>query len=150
MMPNKCRMAGQAVTGGTGLMRTKTVGIRRLWAAYLALCAVMFVVGVYPYLTMNALPHPLLASQVAVDLFVMYGLFGFVVRRPIRSFALRVAFIVAVAILYVRALVVLVLVVPVTFPWRGDAESFTSLILLLGVPLQLLTAFALWRYGTTS
>src|SRR5262245_17378601 len=119
-------------------------------AAYLVLCAVLFVVGIYPYLTFSGPPHPFQMVQVAVDLLVMYGLFGFVVQKPIRYIALRALFIMVVAILCVRAVVVLYLVGPILLPWRGDRESFVSLLVLLGVPLQLLTAFALWQYASGS
>jgi hypothetical protein len=130
-----------------GSMRTKTVGIRRLWAAYLALYAVLFVVGAYSYLTMSELPLSFLVSKMAVELFMIYGLFGFVVRRPIRSVTLRVAFIIAAAILCGRAVLVLYVASPIFFPWHSDAGSFFSLTLT--VLLQLLAAFALGRYATT-
>jgi hypothetical protein len=134
-------------------MGTKTVRIRRLWAAYLAVYAVLVGVGVYPYLTnprltMGGPPRPFQVMQTAVDILVMYGLFGLVVRRSIRQVALRVALIIVAAFLCVRVVVVLYVLgpfVPTIFPWRGDAESFISITLLLGVPLQLPAAFALWQ-----
>jgi hypothetical protein len=131
-------------------MAANTARVRRFWAAYLALCAAFFIVGVYPYLTVSGPPHPFQMVQVAVDLLAMYGLFGFVVRKPIRHIALRAFFIIVAAVLCVRAVVVLYVVGPILLPWRADIESFISLTLLLGVPLQLLTAFALWRYATDS
>jgi hypothetical protein len=129
-------------------MPANTARIRKFWAAYLVLCAAFFVVGIYPYLTFSGPPHPFQMAQVAVDLLVMYGLFGFVVQKPIRYIALRALFIIVVAVLCVRAVVVLYLVGPMLLPWHGDTESFVSLTLLLGVPLQLLAAFALWQYAS--
>ena len=131
-------------------MDTKPVRIRRLWAAYLALLAVLFVVGVYPYFIVSGqlFSHPFQVMQTAVDLLVLYGFFGFVVRRPIRQVALRLAFIIVGAFLCVRVVVVLYNVGPIVFPWHGDAESFVSL--LLGAPLVLLpAALALWQYATS-
>ena len=144
------RTLDQAITDGTGSMDTKPPRVRWLWAAYLALLAVLFVGGVYPYFTMSGPPRPFLVFQTAVDLLVMYGLFGFVVRRPIRQVALRLAFIIVGAFLCVRVVVVLYNVGPIVFPWHGDAESFVSLTLLLGAPLVLLpAALALWQYATS-
>jgi hypothetical protein len=122
--------------------------MRRFWAAYLALCAVLFIVGVYPYLTFDGPPHPFQMAQVAVDLIAMYGLFGFVVQKPIRHTVLRALFIAVVAVYCVRAVVVLFVVGPILLPWRGDMESFISLMLLLGVLFQLLGAYALWQYAS--
>src|SRR5262249_42869914 len=144
------RRLDQAFTDGTRSMDTKPLRVRWLWAAYLALLAVMSIVGVYPYVTISGPPHPFQVIQVAVDLLVLYGLFGFVVRRPIRRVAFRVVFVIVAAFLCVRSVVVLSLVGPIVFPWYGDVESFVSLTLLLGVPLQLLNAFALGQYATKS
>jgi len=130
-------------------MQANIVGIRGFWAAYLALYAALFIAGVYPYL-LSGPPHPFQVFQTAVDLSVMYGLFGFVVRKPIRHVALRVFFIIVAAVLCVRAVVVLYFVGPILLPWRGDTESFISLTLLLSVPLLLLGASALWQYATKS
>src|SRR5262245_40668389 len=129
-------------------MPAKTARIRGFWAAYLALYVTLFLVGVYPYLTLSGPPHPFRMVQVAVDLLAMYGLFGFVVQKPLRHIALRALVIVVVAVLCVRAIVVLHVVGPILLPWRGDTESFVSLTLLLGAPLQLLAAFALWQYAS--
>jgi len=120
-----------------------TVRIRRLWAAYLAVYAVFFVLGAYfsltdPRLTIDAPARPFQVIPMAVDLLVMYGLFGFVTRRPIRQVALRVAFIVVAAFLCVRVAVVLYAFGPF------------SMTFLLGTPLQLPAAFALWVYATKS
>jgi hypothetical protein len=131
-------------------MQANFVGIRGFWAAYLALYAALFIAGVYPYLSLSGPPNPFQIFQTAVDLSVMYGLFGFVMRKPIRHVALRVFFIIVVAVLCVRAVVVLYFVGPILLPWRGDTESFISLTLLLSVPLLLLAAFALWQYATKS
>ena len=149
----KARTLDQAITDGTGSMDTKPPRVRWVWAAYLALLAVLFVVGVYPYFIVSGqlFSHPFQVMQTAVDLLVLYGFFGFVVRRPIRSVALRVVFISVAAFLCVRAVVVLSVVGPIIFPWHGDTESFLSLTLLLsGAPLQLLNAFVLWQYATKS
>ena len=138
------------MTGGA--MDTKPVRIRWFWAAYLALLAVFFVWGIYPYLanprlTMGGGPRPFQVFQTVVDLLVMYGLFGFVLRRPIRQIALRVVFIIVAAFLCVRVGVIFY----IFDPWRGDAESFNSIALLLVAPLTLLpAAFALWQYATKS
>lgn len=131
-------------------MHTNVAEIRRFWAAYLALYAVLFVVGVYPYLTMGGWPHPFQVIHTAVDLLAMYGLFGFVVRKPKRHVVLRVLFVIVALVMCVRAVAVLYVVGPILLPWVGDRESFVSLILLLGVPFQLLGAFALWQYATKS
>ena len=147
------RTLDQAITDGTGSIDTKPPRVRWLWAAYLALLAVLFVVGVYPYFIVSGqlFSHPFQVMQTAVDLLVLYGFFGFVVRRPIRSVALRVVFLSVGAFLCVRAFVVLSLVGPIIFPWHGDTESFISLLLLIsGGPLQLLNAFVLWQYATKS
>ena len=138
------------MTGGA--MDSKPVRIRWFWAAYLALLAVFFVWGIYPYLanprlTMGGGPRPFQVFQTVVDLLVMYGLYGFVVRRPIRQIALRVVFIIVAAFLCVRVGVIFYIFDPL----RGDAESFNSIALLVVAPLTLLpAAFALWRYATTS
>src|SRR5262245_26742055 len=129
-------------------MPANTARIRGFWAAYLALYVTLFLVGVYPYLIVSRPLHPFGIVQVAVDLLAMYGLFAFVVQKPLRHIMLRVLFIIVVAVLCVRAVVVLYLVGPLLLPWRGDRESFVSLTLLLGVPLQLLAAFALWQYAS--
>ena len=131
-------------------MATGTDRVRGFWSAYLTLYVAFFIVGVYPYLTVTGPPHPFQMVQVAVDLLAMYGLFGFVVQKPIRHSALRTLFIIVAAVLCVRAVVVLYFVGPILLPWRADIESFVSLTLLLCVPLQLLAAFALWRYATNS
>src|SRR5262245_27055749 len=131
-------------------MAVNTARVRGFWAAYLALYAAFFIAGVYPYLAVTGPPHPFQLVQVAVDLLVMYGLFGFVLRKPIRHIALRAVFIIVAAVLCVRVVMVLYVVGPILLPWRGDIESFISLTLLLGVPLQLFAAFALWRYATDS
>jgi hypothetical protein len=131
-------------------MQAKLAGIRGFWAAYLALYAALFIGGLYPYLTVSGPPNPFQFIQTAVDLSVMYGLFCLVVRKPIQHVALRVFFIIVVAVLCMRAVVVFSLVGPILLPWRGDTESFVSLILLLGMSLQLLAAFALWKYATKS
>jgi hypothetical protein len=135
---------------GMASMPADTARIRGFWAAYLALYAALFIVGVYPYLTLWGPPHPFQMVQVAVDLLVMYGLFGFVLQKPIRHIALRALFIILVAVLWARAVVGLYIVGPLLFPWHGDTESFVSLTLLLGIPLQLLATFALWQYASGS
>jgi hypothetical protein len=81
---------------------------------------------------------------------MMYGFFGFIVQKPIRHIALRALFIILVAVLCARAVVVLYIVGPLLLPWHGDTESFVSLTSLLGMPLQLLAAFALWQYASVS
>jgi hypothetical protein len=113
----------------------------------------MFVVGVYPYFIVSGalFSHPFQIFQTAVDLLVLYGFFGFVVRRPFRWIPLRVVFICVAAFLCARAVVVLSLVGPIIFPWHGDSESIISLTLLLsGGLLQLLNGFVLWQYATKS
>jgi hypothetical protein len=134
--------------GGIASMPANTPRVRGFWAAYLALYAALFIMGVYPYLTLWGPPNPFQMAQTAVDLVVMYGLFGFVVQKPIRHIALRALFIIMVVVLCVRAVVVLYVVGPILFPWHGDKESFVSLTLLLGVPFQLLAVFALWQYAS--
>jgi hypothetical protein len=135
---------------GTDSVDIKPVRIRWYWGAYLGLLIVMFVVGVYPYFVVTGPPHAFRVAQTVVDLLVLYGLFGFVVRKPIRRRALRVVFIIVAALLCVRALVVLFVVGPILFPWIGDTESFVTLLILLGTPLLLLNAFVLWQYATKS
>jgi hypothetical protein len=79
-LPNNGGTLDHAVRDGRASMRTNTTGIRGFWAAYLAVYAAMFVLGVYPYFTKSGPPYPFQLIQTAVDLAVMYGLFGFVVR----------------------------------------------------------------------
>jgi len=131
-------------------MPANTARVRGFWAAYLALYAVLFIVGLYPHLTAGGPPYPFRLVPAAVDLLAMYGLFGFVLQKPIRHIVLRALLILVVAVLCARAVVVFYIAGPILLPWRGDTESFVSLTLLLGVPFQLLAAFALWQYASGS
>lgn len=124
--------------------------IRKPWAVLLGLQVVAFIAGVYPYLTLGGRIHPFQVLQIGIDLIILWGLFGYVTRRPVKSFALRLLYFTLVAIILCRVILVIYLVAPGLSPWLGLREQYVSLVLLLSIPLALLTAFALWRYASES
>lgn len=113
----------------------------------LAYCILAFVGGLYPYLTLTAAFHPLQLAQVVVDAVAIYGLAGFVLRRPVRLAGLRLLFRAIALVFVVRAVAVASLVSPNLFPWESTREQLVSLLLLATLPLMLLVAVALWRHS---
>ena len=124
--------------------------IRKPWAVILVWYVISFVVGIYPYLTLTSPIQPIQLIQLALDAAAIYGLFGYVVRKPIRSMALRLLYLALVLVFVVRIAVVLYFVTPNLHPWEGTREQFVSIFILSGVPFMLLAAVAMWRYATTS
>lgn len=122
-------------------------GIRKRWAVLLAYCILAFVGGLYPYLTLTAAFHPLQLAQVVVDAVAIFGLAGFVLRRPGRSAGLRLLFRAIALVFVVRAVAVASLVSPNLIPWESTREQLVSLFLLATLPLMLLVAVALWRHS---
>ena len=121
--------------------------IRKAWAVLLAYCILTFVGGLYPYLTLTAAVRPAQLAQVAVDAVAIYGLAGFVLRRPVRQIALRLLFRVIALVFVARAVVVARLVSPNLTPWGSTREQLVSLLLIATLPLALLVAVALWRHS---
>jgi|CXWL01.1.fsa_nt_gi hypothetical protein len=126
------------------------LGIRKLWAVFLAWNALSFLLFSLPYFAMEGGPRPFLIAQALVDLAALYALVGYVVHRPIRSLAFRIVILVLVLIFAIRATLTVFVVGPILLPWRGDSESFvTASLLFYGVPCQLLMALALFRDANT-
>ncbi len=131
---------------GTG----SPLGIRKLWAVFLAWNALSFLLFSDPHFSTVDGPRHFLIAQALVDLAALYALFGYVVHRPIRSLAFRILILVMVLIFGIRATLIIYSVGPILLPWRGDSESFVSAALLFyGVPCQLLMALALFRHANT-
>src|SRR5262245_21054065 len=149
-------------------IQANIVGIRRFWAAFLALYAASFidniiysVLNLSSLLSLSILPSPAeivkTAIHLAIHLSVIYGLFAFVVRKPIRHVALRVFFIIIVAVLCVQGALTLYFDGPTVLPWHTesrvlpwDSASWTFLVQLLDAPILFLAAFALGQYAVQS
>jgi hypothetical protein len=135
-------------------IQANIVGIRPFWAAFLAFYAALVIVTrIYPILSLSIPPSPDAIVKAAIHFSVMYGLFGFVVRKPIRHVALRVFFIIIAAILCATAALSLYVVWPSALtefrvaPWDS---AWLFLVMLLDAPVLFLAAFALGQYAIQS
>jgi len=131
-------------------MHISLANIRKPWAVLLAYCVVAFIVGLYPYFTIVRDIQPIQFIQAALDAAIIYGLYGYVFRKPIRNLALRLLYIVLVLVICTRAAAVIYFVGPNLSPWEGDREQYVSVFILLGIPIGLLAALGLWLYATKS
>jgi hypothetical protein len=123
--------------------------IRIPWAFLLGLNFVSFLLWGYSSISRNF--HPLELLLLLPDLIALSGLFGYVVRKPIRSQALRVTYLLLVPVLSLRAILVMFLAgkALVELPWAGHVEQYVSLVNLASTPLLAFTAIALWLYATS-
>jgi hypothetical protein len=125
-----------------GMMR-----IRKAWAVLLGIYVISFIAGIFPYLRIFDSVHLFQILQIALDLVILYGLWGYVTYRPIKFFALRLLYLALVLIIGLRVMVVGYLFLPDLWPWGGDREQYISALLVLSLPLALLAAYALWSYA---
>ncbi len=122
--------------------------VRKLWACLLFVNLVFFAVGLGPYLAMSKHIHPFQVGQILLDVVIIHGLYGYVVRRPISHQFLRLLYLVLVPVIGLRVVLVVYFVGPNLLPWVGASEQYVSWALVAPLPLAVLTAIALWRYAT--
>ncbi|MFT4099771.1 MAG: hypothetical protein QM674_01825 [Burkholderiaceae bacterium] len=125
------------------------LAVRKPAAVLLAIYALVVVAGIYPYLRFPGSIRPFQILQIAIDLLVVHGLYGYAARRRIRGIRWRVLYLVLAVVLGVRVAVVLYLLLPNLFPWFGTGEQLVSLVGVSLLPVMLLAAYALWRHAMT-
>jgi hypothetical protein len=123
-------------------------GIRKPWAALLAVYVLLFLFGLYPYLRMFGSINPIQLTVAFLDAVAIYGLFGFVMRNPIRSMTMRIIFLSLIPLLLIRLSAGAYFILPSVFPWIGFKQQYVSVFAVLGVLLGLPLVFALWQYTT--
>ncbi|MFT3801048.1 MAG: hypothetical protein QM766_07490 [Burkholderiaceae bacterium] len=129
--------------------REHRLSVRKPAAVLLAVYAIVVVAGIYPYLRFPGSIGLFQILQIAIDLLVVHGLYGYATRRRIRGIRWRVLYLVLALVLCVRVAVVLYLLLPNLFPWFGTGEQLVSLIGFSLLPVMLLAAYALWRHAMT-
>lgn len=132
--------------GGTNTMSVSFSNIRKTWAGLLVCYTILFVLNLYPYLTTSSF-QAIRVMQVAVDAAAIYGLFGYVTRKPIRNLALRLLYFAVAIVIGLRAITAIYFFAPNLHPWEGTVEQYVSFFSLMLVPFILLVATALWFYA---
>ncbi|MEY4563374.1 MAG: hypothetical protein RLZZ618_2651 [Pseudomonadota bacterium] len=131
-------------------MHIDLANMRKGWSVLLAYCVVSFMAGLYSYWVIERGMQPLSLVQLALDAVALYGLCGYVFRKPIRHFPLRLLYIALALVLCARAVAAVYAVAPNLSPWLGDREQYVSVLVVLSAALALLFALALWLYATKS
>lgn len=119
------------------------------WAAWLVISACIALSGIYPFVVFGFLPEPIHMIDILVNFAAVYGLFRFVVRKPLHGPLARKFFLAVAAGLCLRAVWVAVAAGSIVFPWRGEPDQYAWAVTLLLNLLSLLTVRALWLYART-
>jgi hypothetical protein len=127
--------------------RPDVKSIRKLWAFLLGINIILLLLLGYSSDVSNL--HLIEILFLALDMIAIFGLYGYVVKKQIRSSALRVIYRFLSLLCGLRAILVIYLVARerVESPWTGQLEQYVSLVNLASTSLLALNA--IWRYVAT-